>query len=118
MSRLIYIYIHIHERQSAKKETDKCEDEKRGKMLGADCSIGIGAPSTLPGEDVQRLCPRARRIQVTSTFPSPIHLLPSLYFWRLRCFHPCLPPCHLIISCENTIFFATVFLFSFCLFSP
>lgn len=107
--KYIYLYSHtfdIHKivEGGAEKEErvdTKREDKKRGEVLSADCSIGIGAPSTLSGEDVQRLCPRARRIRVTGAFPSPIHLSSFLpLIPRAVLFHPCLPSCHLIIFRE------------------
>lgn len=56
-----------------RKEWSKCERKKRERERGgghwAD-RTGIRAARALPGEDVQGLCPRARRIRVTGTFPA------------------------------------------------
>lgn len=63
-------------RRKEVQEQEKRERERRW----ADRSTGIRAPRALPGEDVQRLCPRARRIRVTGTFP------PVSRPWGLPCF--------------------------------
>jgi len=77
-----------------RKEWPKCERKKRKKeKRTADRSTGIRAPRALPGEDVQRLCPRARRIRVTGICFPPAFRPP-----RIALFHPCLPPCHAIAT--------------------
>lgn len=111
MCRYMHIYIcvflacinYARRREKRSRECGRRRARMRKKkcQAGADCSIGIGAPSTLPGEDVQRLYPRARRIRVTGTFPSPIFIFAPSPFYPLiprAVLFPCLLPCHLIIS--------------------
>lgn len=74
-----------------RKEVQEQEKrEREGERRWADRSTGIRAPRALPGEDVQRLCPRARRIRVTGTFP------PVSRPWGLPCFILVYHPCHAI----------------------
>lgn len=74
-----------------RKEWSKCERKKRERERKrdkhwADRSTGIRAPRALLGEDVQRLCPRARRVRVTGTFPSASHPRGLLCF--ILVYHP------------------------------
>lgn len=70
----ISLYIRAKTGRSEEKNGQSGE-RKKEKERGRRWTdrTGICAPRALLGEDVQRLCPRARRIRVTDTFPSAFH---------------------------------------------
>lgn len=76
------------------------------KGSGTDSSTGIRTPRALPGEDVQRLCPRARRIRVTGTFlpvsrPRGLPCFILVYHPVMRSLPRCLHP-----HCSRLTFFS------------
>jgi len=98
--------------ENCKKSRDWKKRESRSargrreteKGSGTDPSTGIRTPRALPGEDVQRLYPRARRIRVTGMF------LPVSRPRGLPCFILVYPvmrslPCRLYPRCSRLAFF-------------
>jgi len=77
------------DRKIRRKEWPKCGRKKREKeKRTADRSTGIRAPRALPGEDVQRLCPRARRIRVTGICFPPAFRPPRGLPCFILVYHP------------------------------